>query len=398
MASQSSSSADGFLSQPKGFSTKAIHVGQDADQWNSRAVVPPISMSTTFKQSGPAQHAGFEYGRSGNPTRDVLERCLASLDNGKFGLTFASGLGATTTVITMLKGGDHVVAGDDLYGGTNRLLRNVAIKMGIEIDFVDLTNLEKVEQAIKPTTKLFWMETPTNPLLKVVDIKAVSEIAHKRPGIVVVVDNTFLSAYLQRPLDLGADVVMYSLTKYMNGHSDVIMGAMVTSDEQIYERLKFLQNATGIVPSPFDCYLVNRSLKTLALRMERHKSNSLAVAKFLEGHPKVERVLHPGLPSHPQHELAKRQTYGHSGIMSFYIRGGLEEASVFLKALHVFTLAESLGGYESLAELPSVMTHASVPLEQRVVLGITDGLVRLSVGLEDSDDLIADLKQALEKV
>ncbi|XP_049541555.1 cystathionine gamma-lyase [Anopheles darlingi] len=398
MASQSSSSSDGFLLQPKGFSTKAIHVGQDAEQWNSRAVVPPISMSTTFKQSGPAQHAGFEYGRSGNPTRDVLERCLASLDNGKFGLTFASGLGATTTVITMLKSGDHVVAGDDLYGGTNRLLRNVAMKMGIEIDFIDLTNLEQVEQAIKPNTKLFWMETPTNPLLKVIDIKAVSEIAHKRPGIVVVVDNTFLSAYLQRPLDLGADVVMYSLTKYMNGHSDVIMGAMVTSDEQIYERLKFLQNATGIVPSPFDCYLVNRSLKTLALRMERHKSNSLAIAQFLEGHPKVERVLHPGLPSHPQHELAKRQTYGHSGIMSFYIRGGLEEASVFLKALHVFTLAESLGGYESLAELPSVMTHASVPLEQRVTLGITDALVRLSVGLEDSDDLIGDLKQALEKV
>uniref|UniRef100_A0A2M4CUD7 cystathionine gamma-lyase n=1 Tax=Anopheles darlingi TaxID=43151 RepID=A0A2M4CUD7_ANODA len=398
MASQSSSSSDGFLLQPKGFSTKAIHVGQDAEQWNSRAVVPPISMSTTFKQSGPAQHAGFEYGRSGNPTRDVLERCLASLDNGKFGLTFASGLGATTTVITMLKSGDHVVAGDDLYGGTNRLLRNVAMKMGIEIDFIDLTNLEQVEQAIKPNTKLFWMETPTNPLLKVIDIKAVSEIAHKRPGIVVVVDNTFLSAYLQRPLDLGADVVMYSLTKYMNGHSDVIMGAMVTNDEQIYERLKFLQNATGIVPSPFDCYLVNRSLKTLALRMERHKSNSLAIAQFLEGHPKVERVLHPGLPSHPQHELAKRQTYGHSGIMSFYIRGGLEEASVFLKALHVFTLAESLGGYESLAELPSVMTHASVPLEQRVTLGITDALVRLSVGLEDSDDLIGDLKQALEKV
>uniref|UniRef100_A0A182JKI4 cystathionine gamma-lyase n=1 Tax=Anopheles atroparvus TaxID=41427 RepID=A0A182JKI4_ANOAO len=390
-------SKDGFLTQPKGFSTKAIHVGQEPDQWNSRAVVPPISMSTTFKQSGPAQHSGFEYGRSGNPTRDVLERCLASLDNGRFGLTFASGLGATTTVITMLKSGDHVVAGDDLYGGTNRLLRNVAQKMGIEIEFVDLTNLAAIEQAIKPNTKLFWMETPTNPLLKVIDIRAVAEVAHKQPGIVVVVDNTFLSSYLQRPLDLGADVVMYSLTKYMNGHSDVIMGAMVTNDEQIYEKLKFLQNATGIVPSPFDCYLVNRSLKTLALRMERHKINSLAIAKFLETHPKVERVIHPGLESHPQHELAKRQTYGHSGIMSFYIRGGLDEASNFLKALDVFTLAESLGGYESLAELPSVMTHASVPLEQRITLGITDGLVRLSVGLEDVDDLIADLKQALDK-
>uniref|UniRef100_A0A1Q3F233 cystathionine gamma-lyase n=1 Tax=Culex tarsalis TaxID=7177 RepID=A0A1Q3F233_CULTA len=389
---------DGFRAQPKGFATKAIHVAQDPEQWNSMAVVPPISMSTTFKQHGPAQHAGFEYGRSGNPTRDVLERCLASLDNGKYGLTFSSGLGVTTTIITMLKAGDHVVAGDDLYGGTNRLLRQVAMKMNIDVDFVDTTNLAKVEAAVKPNTKLFWLETPTNPLLKVADIEAVGKIAHKFPGVVVVVDNTFLSAYLQRPLDLGADVVMYSLTKYMNGHSDVIMGAAIMNDEALYERLKFLQNAAGIVPSPFDCYLVNRSLKTLALRMERHKSNSLAVAKFLEVHPKVERVLHPGLPSHPQHELAKKQTYGHSGIMSFYIKGGLEESSAFLKALQVFTLAESLGGYESLAELPSVMTHASVPAEQRAWLGITDGLVRISVGLEDVEDLIVDLKQALEKV
>lgn len=388
---------DGFRAQPKGFATKAIHVAQEPEQWNSMAVVPPISMSTTFKQHGPAQHAGFEYGRSGNPTRDVLERCLASLDNGKYGLTFSSGLGATTTIITMLKAGDHVVAGDDLYGGTNRLLRQVAMKMGIDVDFVDTTDLQKVEAAVKPNTKLFWLETPTNPLLKVSDIEAVCKIAHKFPGVVVVVDNTFLSAYLQRPLDLGADVVMYSLTKYMNGHSDVIMGAAIMNDEALYERLKFLQNAAGIVPSPFDCYLVNRSLKTLSLRMERHKYNSLAVAKFLEAHSKVERVLHPGLPSHPQHELAKKQTYGHSGIMSFYIKGGLDESSAFLKALQVFTLAESLGGYESLAELPSVMTHASVPAEQRAVLGITDGLVRISVGLEDVEDLIVDLKQALEK-
>lgn len=388
---------DGFRAQPKGFATKAIHVGQDADQWKSRAVVPPISMSTTFKQFGPAQHAGFEYGRSGNPTRDVLERCLASLDNGKYGLTFSSGLGVTTTVITMLSAGDHIVAGDDLYGGTNRLLRNVAMKMNIEVDFVDCTDLAKVEAAVKPNTKLFWIETPTNPLLKVIDIEAVSEVAHKFPGVVVVVDNTFLSAYLQRPLDLGADVVMYSLTKYMNGHSDVIMGAAIMNDEALYTKLKFLQNAAGIVPSPFDCYLVNRSLKTLALRMERHKSNSLAIAKYLEKHPKVERVLHPGLPSHPQHELAKKQTFGHSGIMSFYIKGGMKESTVFLQSLEVFTLAESLGGYESLAEVPSVMTHASVPAEQRAVLGITDNLIRLSVGLEDADDLIVDLKQALEK-
>ncbi|XP_001648394.2 cystathionine gamma-lyase [Aedes aegypti] len=388
---------DGFRAQPKGFATKAIHVGQDAEQWKSRAVVPPISMSTTFKQFGPAQHAGYEYGRSGNPTRDVLERCLASLDNGKYGLTFSSGLGVTTTVITMLSAGDHIVAGDDLYGGTNRLLRKVAMKMNIEVDFVDCTDLAKVEAAVKPNTKLFWIETPTNPLLKVIDIEAVSEVAHKFPGVVVVVDNTFLSAYLQRPLDLGADIVMYSLTKYMNGHSDVIMGAAIMNDDALYEQLKFLQNAAGIVPSPFDCYLVNRSLKTLALRMERHKSNSLAIAKFLEKHPKVERVLHPGLPSHPQHELAKKQTYGHSGIMSFYIKGGMEESTKFLQSLEVFTLAESLGGYESLAEVPSVMTHASVPPEHRALLGITDNLIRISVGLEDADDLIVDLKQALEK-
>ncbi|XP_055604932.1 cystathionine gamma-lyase [Uranotaenia lowii] len=390
--------ADGFRAQPKGFATKAIHVGQSPEQWNSMAVVPPISMSTTFKQTGPAQHKGFEYGRSGNPTRDVLEKCLASLDNGKYGLTFSSGLGTTTCVVTMLKAGDHILSGDDIYGGTNRLLRNVAMNMNISVDFVDCTNLAKVEAAIKPNTKLIWIETPTNPTLKVIDIEAVCKIAHKHPGVVVVVDNTFLSAYLQRPLDLGADIVMYSLTKYMNGHSDVIMGALVTNDEALYTRLKFLQNATGIVPSPFDCYLVNRSLKTLAVRMERHKSNSLAVAQYLEKHPKVEKVLHPGLPSHPQHELAKKQTYGHSGIMSFYIKGGMEQSSVFLKTLEVFTLAESLGGFESLAELPSVMTHASVPAEDRVVLGITDGLVRLSVGLEDIDDLIADLKQALDRV
>ncbi|XP_055614945.1 cystathionine gamma-lyase [Toxorhynchites rutilus septentrionalis] len=388
----------GFQVQPKGFATKAIHVGQEAEQWNSMAVVPPISMSTTFKQSGPAQHAGFEYGRSGNPTRAVLEKCLAALDNGKYGLTFSSGLGVTTCLITMLKSGDHIVAGDDLYGGTNRLLRNVAQRMNIAIDFVDATDLTKIEAAVKPNTRLFWIETPTNPLLKVIDIEAVCKLAHKFPEVVVVVDNTFLSSYLQRPLDLGADIVMYSLTKYMNGHSDVIMGAAVMNDESLYERLKFLQNATGIVPSPFDCYLVNRSLKTLSLRMERHRTNSLAIAQFLEKHPKVERVLHPGLTSHPQHELAKRQTYGHSGIMSFYIKGALNESTLFLKSLEVFTLAESLGGYESLAELPSIMTHASVPAEQRAVLGITDGLIRLSVGLEDVEDLIADLEQALGKI
>ncbi|CAO1432601.1 unnamed protein product, partial [Diamesa serratosioi] len=388
--------AIGFKKQPAGFATKAIHAGQKPELWNSRAVVPPISLSTTYKQSGPGQHAGFEYSRSGNPTRQVLEECLAAVDNGKYALTFSSGLGTTTAIITTLKTGDHIITGDDIYGGTNRLFRNLAVNMGIEVDFVDLTNLENLEAAFKPNSKMVWMETPTNPTMKVLDIKAIAEVVHAKSKAFLVVDNTFMSAYLQRPLDLGADIVMYSLTKYMNGHSDVVMGSISTSNQELYDKLKFYQNAAGIVPSPFDCYLVNRSLKTLNIRMEKHSKNSLAVAKYLEAHSKVDQVLHPALRSHPQHKIAISQTYGHSGIMSFYLANGtLEMSSKFLKALKVFILAESLGGYESLAELPSVMTHASVPAEQRVVLGITDGLIRLSVGLEDENDLINDLEQAL---
>lgn len=395
-----SSEYSGFLKQEPGFATKAIRVGQEPEQWAHRSVVPPIGLSTTFKQFAPAQHAGFEYSRSGNPTRNVLEKCLASLDNAKFCCTFASGLGAQTALITMLKTGDRIVTGDDIYGGTNRLFRNFAVPMGITVDFVDGTHLEKFENALKPDTKMVWIETPTNPMLKVIDIKALADLVHKKvPQAFLVVDNTFLSAYLQRPIDLGADIVMYSVTKYMNGHSDVVMGSVATNNEELYEKLKFHQNATGIVPSPFDCYLVNRSLKTLALRMERHAKSSLAVAKFLESHPKVKKVIHPGLPSHPQHELAKRQTYGHSGIMSFYIADcNLEKATKFLQTLKIFALAESLGGYESLAELPSVMTHASVPEDQRKELGIDDGLIRISVGLEDVDDLIDDLSKALSAI
>ncbi|XP_058448505.1 cystathionine gamma-lyase-like isoform X2 [Malaya genurostris] len=391
--------ADGFRAQPKGFATKAIHVGQDPEQWTSMAVVPPITMSATFKQRGPAQHSGYEYGRTENPSRNVLEKCLACLDNGKYGLAFASGHGVATAIITLLKAGDHIVASDNLYGGTNRLLRNFCVDMNIAVDFVNGTDLEKVKAALKPSTKLVWMESPTNPLMKVIDIEAVCAEVHRVAGILVVVDNTFLTSYFQRPLDLGADIVMYSLTKYMNGHSDVVMGAAIMNDEALYKKLKFRQNETGIVPSPFDCYLVNRGLKTLSLRMERHKLNSLAIAKFLEGHPKVKRVLHPGLPSHPQHELAKRQSNGHSGIMSFYLNGdGLEESTLFLKSLKVFTLAVSLGGFESLAELPALMSHSSESVEHRSALGITDGLIRLSVGLEDVDDLIADLEQSLNKL
>uniref|UniRef100_A0A1Q3FRV4 cystathionine gamma-lyase n=1 Tax=Culex tarsalis TaxID=7177 RepID=A0A1Q3FRV4_CULTA len=389
---------NGFHATPKGFATKAIHVGQDPEQWKCMAVVPPILMSSTYKQYGPDEHTGFKYSRMRNPTRDVLERCLASLDNGKYGLTFSTGLGAVTAIVTMLKSGDHIVAERDLYGGSCTVFTKIASKMNIAVDFVDFTNLAKVEATIKPNTKLFWVESPTNPLLKVVNIQAVCNIAHKLPEILVVVDNTFLSPYFQRPLDLGADIVMYSLSKYMNGHSDVVMGAAIMKDEDLYQKLVFLQVATGIVPSPFDCYLVNRGLKTLALRMERHKTNALAVAKFLEGHPKVDRVLHPGLPSHPQHELSKKQTCGHSGMVAVFLKGGLEEAKVFLQSLQVFTLAESLGGVESLAGSPSRMTFASFTQKERAALGISDGLIRLSVGVEDVEDLIEDLEQALEKI
>ncbi|CAD7091236.1 unnamed protein product [Hermetia illucens] len=387
-----------FKPQPQGFATKAIHSGQSAEQWSSHCVVPPIVMSTTFKQDAPSEHRGFEYGRSGNPTRNVLETCLAALDNGKYGIAFASGLGALTATLSMMNAGDHMIVSDDVYGGTGRLIRNLAHRFGIESVFLDATDINSVRKAIKKTTKLILVETPTNPLMKVVDIQLVADLAkeYKAQGIIVAVDNTFLSPYFQRPLELGADLVIYSLTKYMNGHSDVIMGAAITNCADIHSQLRFLQNATGIVPSPFDCYQVNRSLKTLSLRMQQHSKNSIAVANYLEKHPFVKSVLHPGLESHPQHQIVLKQTYGHSGIMSFYIKGGLEESKKFLKALKVFILAESLGGYESLAELPSIMTHASVPADERLRLGITDSLIRLSVGLEDIEDLIQDLEQALK--
>jgi len=388
-------SVEGFKEQDPTFATRAIHVAQEPEQWDAMPVVLPISMSTTFKQDAPAEPKLYEYGRSGNPTRDTLEKVLANLEGAKYGYTFGSGLAATTTIVHMLSAGDHIVSMDDLYGGTNRYLRKVADRMNIKTTFVDATDPKNVENAIQENTKLVWVETPTNPTLKLVDIAAVAEVVHKRENILLVVDNTFLSSYFQRPLELGADIVMHSLTKYMNGHSDVIMGAAMTSNEDVNTRLRFLQNAIGPVPSPFDCYLVNRSLKTLHIRMREHMKNGLAVARFLENHPCVERVLHPGLPSHPQHELAKRQCYGHSGMITMYIKGGLEESRAFFKALKVFTLAESLGGFESLAELPALMTHALVSPEERAVLGISDGLVRLSVGLEDVGDLIADLDQAL---
>jgi len=385
-----------FLPQDPHFATNACHHGQDPEKQSSWAIVPPISMSTTFKQDAPAQHRGFEYSRSGNPTRLPLEECLASLEQGKYGFAFASGLAATTTVCHLLKSGDHILAMNDMYGGTYRYFNKILTQHGIEVSMVDPTSTQAIVNAIQPNTKMIWAETPTNPTMKITDIRRVCEVAHgKKKDIVIVVDNTFQSSYFQKPLLLGADIVMHSMTKYMNGHSDVVMGALMCNSDELAEKIKFLQNSLGTVPSPFDSYLVLRSLKTLHLRMREHMKNGLAVAKFLEGHQHVERVLHAGLPSHPQHELAVSQSYGFSGMCSFYMKGDRHNVDRFFKHIKVFTLAESLGGYESLAELPSVMTHASVAPADRAIIGITDTLVRLSVGLEDLPDLIQDLNNAL---
>ncbi|XP_034386555.1 cystathionine gamma-lyase-like isoform X2 [Cyclopterus lumpus] len=386
----------GFSAAYKSFATEAIHIGQEPEQWKSMAVVPPISLSTTFKQHGPGNHAGFEYSRSGNPTRNCLEKAVAALDGAKYCIAVASGLAATVTITHMLKTGDGIVCMDDVYGGTNRYFQRIACESGLEVSFADCTKPELLKAALKANTKLVWIETPSNPTMKVVDIKACSQVAHEyNKDIVVVVDNTFMSAYFQRPLALGADVCMYSATKYMNGHSDVVMGLASMNRDDLYERLKFLQNALGCVPSPFDCFLCNRGLKTLHLRMERHFKNGMAAAKFLEADPRVERVIFPGLPSHPQHEVVKRQCTGCPGMITFYIKGKLEHANAFLSNLKLFAIAESLGGYESLAEHPAIMTHASVPEQERIDLGISDTLIRLSVGLEDEEDIIEDLRQAL---
>lgn len=391
-----SSSSSEWLAGFSSFATDAIHVGQEPEQWNSMAVVPPISLSTTFKQYGPGKHAGFEYSRSGNPTRNCLEKAVASLDGAKHCVAVASGLAATVTVTHMLKSGDGIVCMNDVYGGTNRYFQRIAKEIGYDISFADCTKPEVLKASLKPNTKMLWIETPSNPTMKVVDIQACSDIAHElNKDIIVVVDNTFMSAYFQRPLALGADICMYSATKYMNGHSDVVMGLISVNREDLYERLKFLQNALGAVPSPFDCYMCNRGLKTLHLRMKQHFKNAMAVAQFLEEDPRVDKVIFPGLPSHPQHELMKKQCTGCPGMITFYIKGKLEHATAFLNNLKLFALAESLGGYESLAEHPAIMTHASVPENERMVLGISDTLIRLSVGLEDEEDIIADLDQAL---
>jgi len=376
--------------------TLAIHGGQHPEPVTG-AVMPPIFQTSTYAQSGPGEHSGFEYSRTQNPTRFALERALAALEGGRFGLAFGSGCAATAAVIQLLDAGDHVVAGDDIYGGTFRLFDKVMRRRGNEFSYVDPTRPEIVAAAITARTKLCWVETPTNPMLKLADIAAIAAICRAR-GVLLCVDNTFMSPIFQRPLELGADLVMHSTTKYIGGHSDVVGGALVTADADLAERLAFLQNSCGAVPGPQDCYLTLRGLKTLPLRMERHQQNALTIAAFLEGHAKVERVIYPGLKSHPQHALARAQMSGFGGMLSFYLRGDLEAARRFLKAVRVFTLAESLGGVESLIEHPAIMTHASVPRENREKLGILDGFIRVSVGVEHVEDLLDDLKQALARV
>lgn len=377
-----------------GFETKAIHVGQDPDPATG-ATITPIYQTSTFTQDALGKHKGYEYSRTGNPTRTALEAALASLENGEYGLCFASGLAATTNVLCLLASGDEVVAGDDLYGGTIRLFNRVFSNFGLKITYVDGRDPDNFKKAITQKTKLIWVETPTNPLLRLIDIKEVSKIA-KAKNVLFTVDNTFSSPYFQKPLDLGADIVVHSTTKYLGGHSDVVGGVAITNNEEIYKKLRFYQNAIGATPGPFDSWLVLRGIKTLAIRMKKHEENAIKIAEFLEKHPKVKKVNYPGLKSHPQHELAKKQMTGFGGMISFEINGGYDFARKVVESTKIFALAESLGGVESLIGHPVTMTHAGVPKDRREKIGITDSLVRISVGIEDVDDLITDLKQALK--
>jgi cystathionine gamma-lyase len=374
------------------FETKVIHAGQSPDP-RTGAVMPPVYQTSTYVQDGPGNHKGYEYARTQNPTREAFEACIAALELGDTAIATSSGCAATTMVLHLLRAGDHVVSGDDVYGGTYRLFTKVFAGLGIEFSFVDLTNPRNLDEAIRPTTRLVWLESPTNPLLKVVDVAAVAERARAR-GVRVVVDNTFLSPALQNPLALGADLVVHSTTKYLGGHSDVVGGVVVARKGEDADRLRFLQNAVGAVPGPWDCFLVLRGLKTLALRMERHTQNAGVIASWLATHPKVERVMYPGLATHPGHSIQARQARGAGGMVSFEIRGGLEAARRVLTRTRLFACAESLGGVESLIEHPAIMTHASVPAEVRRQLGIGDGFIRLSVGVEHVDDLRADLEAA----
>ncbi len=375
------------------FSTRAIHAGQEPDPVTG-AVIPPIYQTSTYVQESVGKSKGFEYSRTANPTRRALESCLASLEEGRFGLAFASGMAAISAVTYLLRQGDHVVCSDDVYGGVFRLFEKVLTDYGLEFTFVDATSLNAIEDAITPKTRMLWLESPTNPLLKIVDLRGASKLARKH-RLIDVVDNTFMSPYLQNPLSFGADIVVHSMTKYLGGHSDVVGGGIVTSNEEIYGRLKFIQNAVGGVPSPFDCWLLLRGIKTLAVRMERHCANAQRIAEFLSEHSKVVRVIYPGLKTHPQRALASKQMRGYGGMVSFEVKGGLKSAKRVAESFKVISLGESLGGVESLLDHPALMTHASVPAEQRRKIGITDSLLRLSVGIEDAEDLLGDLKAAL---
>ncbi len=378
------------------FNTKTIHGGQENTDPAYGSVMPPIYQTSTYSQDTPGGHKGFEYSRSGNPTRTALENSLASIENGKYGLAFGSGLAAIDAVLKLLKPGDEVVSTNDLYGGSYRLFTSIFKDFGIKFNFIGMQNAADIEQHITENTKLIWVETPTNPMMNIIDIEAAAKIA-KKHNVLLGVDNTFATPYLQQPLDLGADLVMHSATKYLGGHSDVVMGALVVKDKELADKLYFIQNASGAVAGPQDSFLVLRGIKTLHLRVQRHCENGKAVAEYLSNHPKVDKVYWPGLENHPNHDIAKKQMKDFGGMVSFTMKGNeLQDAVSFVEKLKVFTLAESLGGVESLAGHPASMTHASIPKEEREKTGVVDSLIRLSVGIEDEEDLINDLKQALD--
>jgi cystathionine beta-lyase/cystathionine gamma-synthase len=375
------------------FATRAIHVGQEPESATG-AITVPIYQTSTFAQIEPGIHKGYDYSRTDNPTRTAIQTALASLETAEYCLAFASGMGAATTVMLLFKKGDHVVCSRDVYGGTYRLFRSVLQDFGLTFSFVETSSVREIERAITRRTRLVWIESPTNPLLRITDISAAAKIAHDHRALCLV-DNTFASPFFQRPLELGADLVLHSTTKYLAGHADVVGGAICLNEPSLYERLKFLQNAAGATPSPFDCFLTLRGMKTLALRMREHEKNAMQIAQFLQDHPRVRRVYYPGLPNHPGHDLAASQMDGFSGIVSFEVKGGLADARRVLGRLRLFKIAESLGGVESLVELPAIMTHASIPKKERKRAGLYDGLIRLSVGIEHVQDLLADLKRAL---
>jgi len=375
------------------FATKAIHAGQEPDP-STGAIIAPIFQTSTYVQAGLGEHKGFEYSRTQNPTRGALEECMEAIEGGRYGLAFASGMAAESAILSLLSAGEHMVSCDDLYGGSYRIFERVMRRYNVETTYVAAGNIAGYERAIRPNTKMIWLETPTNPLLRLIDIQAVAEIAH-RHNLLLVVDNTFASPYFQQPLKLGADIVVHSTTKYLNGHSDIIGGALVLNNEEVYQAIKFYQNAAGGVPSPFDSWLTLRGIKTLAVRMRQHEENAIAVAKFLTEHPRVEKVYYPGLPAHPDYALAKRQMSGFGGMVSFQFKGVYADVDKVVRRFKVFGLAESLGGVDSLVCHPASMTHGSIPKDIRESRGLTDTLLRLSVGIEDVDDLLADLEQAL---